>query len=88
MLGGRFQLVRRLGAGAFGTVYEAEDVDHKQRIAVKQLHVLDPDALYRFKQEFRSAADIAHPNIVGLKELFSADGHWYITMELVDGVDF
>ena len=88
MLGGRFQLVRRLGAGAFGTVYEAEDVDHKQRIAVKQLHVLDPDALYRFKQEFRSAADIAHPNIVGLKELFSADGHWYMTMELVDGVDF
>jgi hypothetical protein len=88
MLGGRFQLVRRLGAGAFGTVYEAEDVDHKQRIAVKQLHVLDPDALYRFKQEFRSAADITHPNIVGLKELFSADGHWYMTMELVDGVDF
>ena len=88
MLGGRFQLVRRLGAGAFGTVYEAEDVDHRQRIAIKQLHVLDPDALYRFKQEFRSAADIAHPNIVGLKELFSADGHWYMTMELVDGVDF
>ncbi|HET9993004.1 MAG TPA: protein kinase [Kofleriaceae bacterium] len=88
VLGGRFQLVRRLGAGAFGTVYEAEDVDHKQRIAVKQLHVLDPDSLYRFKQEFRSAADITHPNIVGLKELFSADGHWYMTMELVDGVDF
>jgi len=40
MLGGRFQLVRRLGAGAFGTVYEAEDIDYKQRIAVKQLNVL------------------------------------------------
>ncbi|MEO6773987.1 MAG: protein kinase [Kofleriaceae bacterium] len=87
-LGGRFQLIRRLGAGAFGTVYEAEDTDHNQRVAVKQLHVVDPDALYRFKQEFRSAADITHPNIVGLKELFSADGHWYMTMELVDGVDF
>jgi len=88
VLGGRFQLVRRLGAGAFGTVYEAEDVDHKQRIAVKQLHVLDGDALYRFKQEFRSAADIAHPNVLALKELFSVDGHWYMTMEFIDGVDF
>ncbi len=88
VLGGRFQLVRRLGAGAFGTVYEAEDVDHEQRIAIKQLHVLDGDALYRFKQEFRSAADIAHPNVVALKELFSADGHWYMTMDFIDGVDF
>ena len=88
MLGGRFQLVRRLGAGAFGTVYEAEDIDYKQRIAVKQLNVLDGDALYRFKQEFRSAQDIVHPNIVALKELFSADGHWYMTMEFIDGVDF
>ncbi|MEO8843325.1 MAG: protein kinase [Kofleriaceae bacterium] len=88
MLGGRFQLVRRLGAGAFGTVYEAEDIDYKQRIAVKQLNVLDGDALYRFKQEFRSAQDIVHPNIVALKELFSADGHWYMTMDFIDGVDF
>ncbi|CAN5231762.1 hypothetical protein BH11MYX1_BH11MYX1_45250 [soil metagenome] len=88
VLGGRFQLVRRLGSGAFGTVYEAEDVDHEQRIAIKELHVLDGDALYRFKQEFRTAADIAHPNVVALKELFSADGHWYMTMDFIDGVDF
>jgi serine/threonine protein kinase len=45
--------VLRLGAGALGTVYEAEDVDNEQRTAVKQLHVLDGDALYGFKQEYR-----------------------------------
>jgi len=88
MIGGRFQLGRRLGAGAFGTVYEGRDVAGDARIAIKQLHVLDGDALYRFKQEFRSAADIAHPNLVALKELFSADGHWYMTMEFIEGVDF
>jgi eukaryotic-like serine/threonine-protein kinase len=87
-LSSRFVLGRRLGAGAFGTVYEARDVADDARVAIKQLHVLDGDALYRFKQEFRSAADIAHPNLVGLKELFSADGHWYMTMEFIDGVDF
>jgi len=88
MIGGRFQLGRRLGAGAFGTVFEGRDVTDDARIAIKQLHVLDGDALYRFKQEFRSAADIAHPNLVALKELFSAEGHWYMTMEFIDGVDF
>jgi hypothetical protein len=87
-LGGRFALTRCLGAGAFGTVFEAHDTGADRRIAIKQLRVFDGDALYRFKQEFRSAADIVHPNLVGLRELFSEDGQWYMTMEFIDGVDF
>jgi hypothetical protein len=87
-LGGRFTLTRSLGAGAFGTVFEAYDAGGSRRLAIKQLRVFDGDALYRFKQEFRSAADIVHPNLVGLRELFSEDGQWYMTMEFIDGVDF
>jgi hypothetical protein len=82
----RFELVRRLGEGGFGTVYEAFDRQRSARVALKLLREAEGTALYRFKREFRALADISHPNLVALDELLTDGWHWFFTMELVRGI--
>jgi hypothetical protein len=84
---GRFEIIGRLGAGGMGVVYEAMDHDRAMRVAVKRLSRDDPQALYRFKQEFRALQDLEHPNLVSFGELIEDDGTWFMTMELVEGTD-
>lgn len=88
LLAGRYRVVRELGSGGFGSVWEAIDEKSRERVAVKELQRMDAASLYRFKQEFRSLADTVHPNLVGLRELHGADDAWFLTMTLVHGVDF
>jgi serine/threonine protein kinase/tetratricopeptide (TPR) repeat protein len=71
-----------------GLVYEATDTSRGSVVALKQLSGSHASALLRFKQEFRSLADLSHANLAALYELFTADGSWFFSMELVDGVDF
>jgi predicted Ser/Thr protein kinase len=80
----RFELVRLLGEGGFGQVFEAIDHRHGGRVALKVLR--RTDGLYNFKREFRSLAELLHPNLVRLYELVSVDQSWFFTMELIDGV--
>ena len=84
----RFELIRRLGTGAMGTVYLARDRQLGNTVALKVLNVLDGMDLYRFKSEFRALADIKHPNLAKLYELICEGPHWYFTMEYVAGVPF
>ena len=87
-LAGRFDVLRWLGEGGMGTVYLAHDHKLDRRVAVKVLLGGEPDALTRFKQEFRALADISHPNLIVLHELLCEDGMWLFTMDYVEGRDF
>ncbi len=87
LLSSRFTVLRKLGSGGFGAVFEVQDRAREQRVALKKLVRVDPAAIYRFKQEFRALAEVRHPNLVRLHELFCDDGEWYLTMDLVNGVD-
>jgi hypothetical protein len=81
----RIELRRRLGSGASGVVYEAFDHERRSPVAVKWLSHVDADTIYRFKREFRSLAEISHPNLVQLFDLSSDGDRWFFTMELVRG---
>jgi eukaryotic-like serine/threonine-protein kinase len=84
----RFKILGRLGSGGAGIVYEALDRDRGARVALKVLRNMTPEAVLRFKEEFRQLVDLAHPNLVSLDELFEQSGRWFFTMELIPGVDF
>ena len=84
----RFEVVRRLGHGGMGVVYEAIDRERQGRVALKTLRHVDAEALYRLKNEFRGLQDLEHPNLVGLGELIEERGQWFFTMELIEGVNF
>src|SRR5437868_5855119 len=85
--GDRFRIVRRLGAGGMGVVYAAEDRERGEVVALKTLKHTDYETIYRMKREFRALADLAHPNLVALYDLFADGASCFFTMELVDGVD-
>ncbi len=85
---GRFQVLNRLGAGAFGTVYRAFDpsLDREVALKVPQTALLDsPKAKERFLREARAAARLRHPRIVPLFEAgFDQDRH-YIASAFIEG---
>jgi serine/threonine protein kinase len=84
----RFEVLERLGAGAFGAVYRVFDRERNSIVALKKLLHDDAGQLLRFKHEFRSLTGVVHTNLVQLYELFGENGNWFFTMELVHGVDF
>jgi eukaryotic-like serine/threonine-protein kinase len=86
---GRFEIRGTLGSGGAGIVYRVHDQQLQREVALKLLKQASGRDLFRFKREFRTLADIVHPNLVALHELHATPrGDWYITMELVEGVSF
>lgn len=83
----RFEIVRRLGEGGMGVVYLARDRLRDAVVALKTLRRDSPYGILRLKSEFRSLADVAHPNLIDLHDLHEDHGTWFFTMEYVDGVD-
>jgi serine/threonine protein kinase/tetratricopeptide (TPR) repeat protein len=83
----RFEVLRRIGEGGMGVVYEALDVERDERVALKTILRHDADTIARVKHEFRALQDIHHRNLVTLRELVAVDDDVFFTMELVEGVD-
>lgn len=85
---GGYRLIRRLGAGAMGCVFEAEHRNTSRRVAIKLIApdiALSPTAVERFRVEGRLASLIAHPRCVFVLEADEIDGQPFIVMELMPG---
>jgi serine/threonine protein kinase len=83
-----FDILSVLGSGGMGTVYRAFDRRNRHFVALKLINRAGASALLRFKREFRTLLDVAHRNLVTLYELICDGQNWFLTMELLDGVDF
>jgi serine/threonine protein kinase/WD40 repeat protein len=85
---GHYAIVRALGAGGMGEVYEARDTRLNRSVALKLIRqevASDPVRRQRLEREARAAALLNHPNIVTLHSLEEHDGVLFLTMELIDG---
>src|SRR5438874_12680907 len=85
---GDFRLVRELGRGGMGVVYEAEQLSLNRRVALKVLPfaaALDPRQLQRFKHEAQAAAHLHHPNIVPVYGVGTERSVHYYAMQFIDG---
>ena len=88
--GGRYQLVRRLGAGGMGAVYQATDNRLHRDVALKILNaelVAHPTARRRMTQEAQAMARIEHPNVVRVIDVFDEGLMLVLVLELIAGGD-
>lgn len=89
VIGGRYQIVGRVGTGGMADVYKAMDLKLNRYVAVKVLkREFREDELFvkKFQTEAQSAAGLTHPNIVNVYDVGEDRGLYYIVMELVEGI--
>jgi serine/threonine protein kinase len=89
MVADRYEVIREVGIGGMGRVYQAIDRDLDEVVALKVLRGADAEGkqMERFLRELKLARRIAHPNVVKVYDLGSWRDHRYISMEYVDGVN-
>ena len=89
LVAGRYRIVRRIGRGGMGTVYEAEHVAIGRRVALKLLaerYAKDPIVRARFEREARATTTIAQPHVVEVLDMgITEDGQPFIVLELLEG---
>ncbi len=88
LLAGRFRIIRELGRGGMGTVYEAYDQELESTVALKTMRsdlIADSAARERFHREINLARKVTHPNACRIFDLFQHDDQLFLTMELLPG---
>jgi serine/threonine-protein kinase len=90
ILGGRYQILQRIGTGGMAGVSKARDLSLQRDVAIKFLRsdlTSDPSFRSSFLKEARSAANLSHPNIVIIHDFGEDSGQFFIVMEYVAGTD-
>ncbi|KAF0250249.1 MAG: serine/threonine protein kinase bacterial [bacterium] len=83
-----FEILGLLGEGGMGTVYKAKDKNSEQLVALKILNengLSLPDAKERFSREYELLTQINHPSVVKAYKYCNSNGHYYLSMELIEG---
>ncbi len=86
----RYRLLRLIGRGGMGVVYQVEHVRMGKLMAMKLLHgelSRDPEVVRRFRREAQAASQLKHLNTVSIFDFGRADGLMYLVMEYIDGAD-
>ncbi len=90
VIGGRYEVVGRLGKGGMAVVYRATDHTLGRTVAIKVLRTdvaKDPVAAKRLVREARAAGQLHHPNIITMHDVGESDGMVYIVMEVLNGTE-
>src|SRR6187551_1737211 len=86
MVAGRYRIMRWLGGGGMGRVYEALDTELAERVALKVLKGgLSEDALERFRREVKLTRRIQHKNVARMFDIGEHKSERFLTMELIEG---
>jgi serine/threonine protein kinase len=87
----RWKILRKIGEGGMGRVFECEHTEIGRKAAIKILHPVysrTPEVVARFRMEARAASRIGHPNIIEVTDSGTTiDGSFYFVMELLEGID-
>jgi serine/threonine-protein kinase len=87
---GKYRIIELVGEGAMGVVYRAHDSVLDRNVAIKVMNesiARQDDLRKRFLREAQAAASLQHPNVVCIYDLGESDGHLFIAMEFIQGVD-
>ena len=87
---GEFTILKKIGEGGMGKIYQAHQESLKRDVAVKTLNpslATHPNYLQQFRSEAQNAAKLQHPNVVQVYTTGEKDGIYYFVMELIDGED-
>ncbi len=87
-LGGRYEILERIGGGGMALVYKGHDILLHRKVAVKvlrQQYVHDEEFISRFRREAQAAASLSHPNVVSIYDVGQEGEVHYIVMEYIEG---